>query len=191
MLILVRHGETTANADGLLSGRVDVELTDRGLRQARAVARAVGPVDRLVSSPLSRAQATAGAWDQAIETDERFVEMHYGDFDGRRLADVPADIWSSWRRDIGFTPPGGESIAALGTRVRAGLDELAPAARDADIVVVSHVSPIKAAVAWALGVDDAVAWRMHLATASVTRIVIGPAGPSLHAYNDTSHLTTV
>jgi len=43
---------------------------------------------------------------------------------------------------------------------------------------------IKAAVAWALGVGDEVAWRLHLATASVTRIGWGAGGPVLHRFNE-------
>jgi broad specificity phosphatase PhoE len=54
--------------------------------------------------------------------------------------------------------------------------------------VVTHVSPLKAAVAWALGVPDDVAWRMFVAPASVTRIGLGERGPALHAFNVTTHL---
>ena len=53
-----------------------------------------------------------------------------------------------------------------------------------DVVVVSHVSPIKAAVAWALGAGDQVVWHLHLATASVTRIGWGADVPVLHRYNE-------
>ena len=53
------------------------------------------------------------------------------------------------------------------------------------MVVVSHVSPIKAAVAWALGAGDEVVWRLYLATASITRIGWGDDGPVLHGYNET------
>ncbi len=53
------------------------------------------------------------------------------------------------------------------------------------MVVVSHVSPIKAAVAWALGAGDQVVWRLYLATASITRIGWGRDGPVLHRYNET------
>ena len=61
-------------------------------------------------------------------------------------------------------------------------------ARDRTVVVVSHVSPIKAAVAWALGVGPEVAWRSHLDPASITRIAIGPAGPVLRTFNEVAHL---
>ena len=60
MLIVARHGQTAANAAGLLLGRADVELDDTGRRQAAALAEAVGPADVVVSSPLRRAVQTAG-----------------------------------------------------------------------------------------------------------------------------------
>jgi len=99
-------------------------------------------------------------------------------------------LWWRWRADPGFAPSGGESLAHVGARVRDACAELFAVAgqgarADADVVVVSHVSPIKAAVAWALGVGDAVVWRLYLATASITRIGWGADGPVLHRYNET------
>jgi broad specificity phosphatase PhoE len=61
-------------------------------------------------------------------------------------------------------------------------------ARDRDVVVVTHVSPIKAAVAWALGVGDEVAWRMWVGPASITRIGVADAVPSLRSFNEIGHL---
>jgi broad specificity phosphatase PhoE len=89
---------------------------------------------------------------------------------------------------VTFTPPGGESLVALGQRVRTALDELFPMAGDGTVVVVTHVSPIKAAVAWALGVGEEVAWRTHVTPASITRIRVGAGGPVLAGFNDVSHL---
>jgi broad specificity phosphatase PhoE len=100
------------------------------------------------------------------------------------LADVPADVWATWRADPAWAPPGGESLTDVGARVRAACVDLADEAATRDVVVVSHVSPIKAAVAWALGVGDAVAWRMFLDVAGVCRIATGPSGPSLRSYNE-------
>ena len=188
MLILVRHGQTVNNAEGRLLGRADPPLTELGRRQAATLAAAVGHVDRVISSPLARARETAAVFGAAVEIDEQWVEIDYGDYDGRPLADVPAELWQRWRTDAGFAPPNGESLAAVGQRVRAACDELVAEARDRQVVVVSHVSPIKAAVAWALGVGDEVAWRLFLDVASVSRVGVGPQGPVLRTYNDTTHL---
>jgi broad specificity phosphatase PhoE len=183
VLLLVRHGETAPNLERRLLGRDDPPLTVRGEEQARALAEQLPRPDRVVSSPLQRAVATAGAFGVPVEVDERWIELDYGEFDGLVHTDVPADTWTRWRADPSFAPPGGESLAALGVRVREACTELAPAASSEVVVVVSHVSPIKAAVAWALGVPDGVAWRMFVEDASVSRVDIGPAGPTVRWFN--------
>ena len=192
MLHVIRHGRTEANAAGLLLGHLDPELDEVGERQALAVARAIGPVDRVVCSPLLRTRRTAEAFSvrdgSPVEVDERWIEMDYGEFDGRPLAEVSLDTWESWRTDLDWAPPGGESHRALGLRVRAALDDLFEASRTSELVVVTHVSPIKAALAWVLGVGDEVVWRTFVAPASVMTVGAGLAGPSLRGFNDTAHL---
>lgn len=163
-------------------------LTELGVRQAQAIADAIAAPSRVVSSPLTRARDTAACFGMPVEVDERWVELDYGVHDGAPLRDVPSEVWARWRDDVEFAPERGESLAALGVRVRAACDELADEIVDSDIVVVSHVSPIKAAVAWALGVDDRIAWRMHLEVAAICRIAAGPVGPVLRSFNETSHL---
>jgi probable phosphoglycerate mutase len=195
VLVLLRHGESTANAAGVLLGRTDAPLTKKGERQAAALAGLLGPVVRLVSSPLARARDTAGALGLGlpVEIDDRWVEVDYGEHEGRRLTDVPADVWQRWRSDPTYRPEGGETLAEVGRRVAgacAGLfDAEGDGARDpdGDVVVVSHVSPIKAAVAWALGVTGGLDWRLHLSTGSLTRIGWGATGPVLHTYNAGPH----
>jgi broad specificity phosphatase PhoE len=73
-------------------------------------------------------------------------------------------------------------------RVASLLEELAVPARGGEVIVVSHVSPIKAGVAWALGVGVEASWRMSLAVSSVTRIVTSDRGPALLCYGETGHL---
>ena len=87
-----------------------------------------------------------------------------------------------------FVPGGGESLAALGLRVRAACEELLEEARGRDVIVVSHVSPIKAALAWTLGAGDEASWRMFVQVASIARVGVGPWGPSLHSFNERPQL---
>jgi broad specificity phosphatase PhoE len=184
VLIIVRHGQTAPNAEGVLLGRADPPLTELGRRQAAALAAALGRPDRLVSSPLQRARDTAAAFGQPVQIDERWIELDYGELDGVASEAVSEQVWDRWRSDPGFAPEGGESLLTLGERVRAACRDLAEEAAVADIVVVSHVSPIKAAVAWALGTGDEVAWRLYVYDASVTRIRTGPAGAVLVGFNE-------
>jgi broad specificity phosphatase PhoE len=213
LIILLRHGRTEANAQGLLLGRADPVLDELGRTQAAAAGAALSAsadVRRIVTSPLARCRATAeivagvvGAHGDSavdvevdVEVDERWIELDYGELDGTPVADVPAATWATWQADLTWAPPGGESHEDLGERVRAACDDLTSppggaGVDDGDVLVVSHVSPIKAAVAWALGVGDEVAWHLFLAPASITRIA-PPGGRSarrsLHTFNETAHL---
>ncbi len=192
MLILVRHGESVANAQGLLLGRTDAELTDAGRAQAVAARSLLrGPVVEVRTSPLSRARHTAEllAFGLPVTVDDRWIEVDYGEFECQPLRGIPAEVWQRWRRDRHFRPEGGETLAQVDQRIAGACDELfatdgAGARRaDGDVVVVSHVSPIKAAVAWALGTAD-LYWRLHLRTASVTRIGWNRDAPILHGFNE-------
>jgi broad specificity phosphatase PhoE len=191
MLILVRHGETEANAHGLLSGRVDSALSEKGRRQAARVAAALDrrdPETRVISSPLARTVATAEiiAGDVGkIEIDERWIELDYGELDGTALTAVPEETWARWRADPDFIPAGGESLRACGARVAEACTELLVDAAERDVVVVTHVSPIKAAAVWAMGVGDEVTWRLYVAPGSITRIGCRPHGPVLLSFNET------
>jgi broad specificity phosphatase PhoE len=191
VLILVRHGQTAANAAGLLLGRADLALTELGRRQAKALAAALPVPAKVVSSPLRRAVETAEAFGLPVEIDDRWIEIDYGDFDGLPITEVGADVWTEWRADPTFAPPNGESFEQLDARVWDACEARAPEAGRDDVVVVSHVSPIKAAVAWALDVPGAIAWRMHLDVASITRVAVGSRSPSLLTFNDTAHLPPV
>jgi broad specificity phosphatase PhoE len=183
MLLLVRHGETAANVGGLLLGRADPPLTSRGREQARSLPDALPTPDRVIASPLRRALDTAAAFGLAVEVDQRWIELDYGALDGRPASSIPPDAWERWRSDPTVAPGGGEPLAILGERVREACSSLLHDAAGGVVVVVTHVSPIKAAVAWALAVPDDVAWRMYVEDASVTRIDIGPGGPVLRWFN--------
>ena len=193
MIDFVRHGQTAHNRDGLLQGRVDLELSERGLAQAERVASryAGASVARVVSSPLRRARQTAAAIAAVtgcdVEIDERLLELDYGEWDGRPLGEIAPEQWAAWRADPNFAPPGGESLVAVTARVAAFCAERLDA--DDRVVAVSHVSPIKAAVAWALGVPEGVTFRMQLGLASITTVGARPDGAGyLLSFNDSAHL---
>lgn len=183
VLLLVRHGETLANRRGHLLGRADPPLTSTGWEQARALAAWLPPPDAVVSSPLQRAWQTAGAFAVDIRVDERWIELNYGPYDEQAVDALTPEVWARWRSDERFTPPGIETLASVGGRVRAACDELSAVARSSVVVVVTHVSPIKAALAWALGVTDRIAWRMFVEDASVSRIDIESTGPVVRWFN--------
>jgi probable phosphoglycerate mutase len=193
VIALVRHGQTEANARRLLLGRADPPLSDVGRAQAGAVAGMLAgdePPIAVVSSPLRRARETAACiadvFSLDVDEEPAVIEMDYGEWDERPLAEIPAEVWTGWRDDVDFAAPGGESLRAVQQRVSECMERLMPRAVDGTIVVVSHVSPIKAAALWALGLTDRpeLAWRLRLDLASVTRVAPGPLGPLLLSFNE-------
>jgi len=191
VLVLVRHGETEGNAARQLLGRAESPLTARGRSDATALGAALGPVSRLVSSPLGRARHTAEALDWTCPSRSTNGGSKWTTASSRAAPCGPsprAVVAVEGRLHV--CAPGGESLAEVGVRVRAACDELFGRAGEGargvgDVVVVSHVSPVKAAVAWALGAGDDMVWRLYLATASMTRIGWGQDGPVLRGYNET------
>jgi len=188
VIIVVRHGRTEANASGLLLGRADPPLDDLGRAQADAIARVLTGVVRVVASPLRRAQETAAALGLPVETDERWIELDYGEWDERPIAEIPAAAWTTWRDDPSFRPPGGETLGELNRRVRAACADLAAEPLDGDVVVVTHVSPLKSAVAWALEVHEELSWHLFVAPGSITRIDRRDDRCVLLSFNEVAHL---
>jgi len=201
-LYLVRHGRTDANARGELLGRRDPDLDEVGEQQAAALASAlremIGPTSAVViSSPLQRTMSTAAQIGRRFwvtpRVDERWIELDYGEFEGSPLAKIPTPTWSEWRNDPNFAPPGGERLGDVRARVAEAIGSLVAAAADAPldyatVIVVSHVAPIKAAVAEVLGTSDSISWRMHLDQASITTVDWRPAGAVLLGFNDVAHI---
>jgi alpha-ribazole phosphatase len=188
VLILLRHGRTAANKAGLLQGRLDQDLDEFGVEQARRSAEVLldeFDVDAVIASPLKRAQQTAAAFEMPVDTDERWIELAYGKYEGVPHADVPSEVWQAWSDDFHYVPEGGESLASLDDRVRGACDDIIERATDETIVVVSHVSPMKSAVGWALGTDIGISWRCHLDHASICRIDFRSRRPILHTFNRT------
>ena len=192
MIELARHGQTEANRDALLVGRIDPPLTELGVAQAERLAGALesSHAVRVISSPLTRTVQTAtiiaDVLGLAVETDDRIIEMDYGAWDGMPLAEVPIETWRAWRTDPEFRPPDGESLRDVSRRVAAAMGEWLTA--DEPIIAVTHVSPIKAALTWALGAPDQMTWRMFVEVASISRVGLRQGAPCMLGFNDTAHL---
>jgi broad specificity phosphatase PhoE len=172
VLLLVRHGETEANRRAQYLGRADIELTARGVAQVAAMRRILPRPDVVVSSPLRRARQTAEALSASIEIDARWIELDYGPLDLQPIGHVAADLSERWRRDAEFAPPGVETLSALSARVNKACDDLVGRAQTSVVIVVTHVGPIKAALAWALDVPVTIADRLFVEDAGLSRIDI-------------------
>lgn len=191
MIILIRHGQTTSNASSLLVGRGDPTLTELGETQARAIRPLLENVREVWTSPLQRARDTARLALPHLEAKvtESFIEVDYGSLDGQPLSTVTSEQWRAFERDHDLVFGGGESLADVDARVHAELDRLLADetsllhSREHHLAIVSHVSPIKSAMVWALGVPTSTVWRMHLSNGSITTITTRMASPALLHYN--------
>ncbi len=191
MIVLIRHGQTTTNAQRLLVGRSDPALTALGERQARALAPYLVGVVAVWVSPLRRARETAALALPHLEAreSEAFIEVDYGSLDGQPLSALTDEHRRAFEQDHDVAFGGGESLAAVDRRVHRELDALL-ADRESllhdparHLAIVSHVSPIKSAAVWALGVAGSTAWRTRLDNGSITTIATRGPVPSLVHFN--------
>jgi probable phosphoglycerate mutase len=192
VIILIRHGQTTTNEKGLLVGRSDSELTELGERQALALRPLLGGVREVWASSLRRSRVTAALAVPHLEAtvNDAFIEVDYGTLDGQPLSVVSAEQWRAFEGDHYKALGGdGESLASVDQRVHAVLDALLADrssllhSHQHHLAVVSHVSPIKSAMVWALGVPGSVAWRTRLDNGSITTISIRRSTPALVHFN--------
>jgi probable phosphoglycerate mutase len=197
-MLLVRHGETALSVERRFSGTSDPGLTERGRAQAQAVAeRLTGwDVAAVVSSPRVRTQQTAAAIAGVLGIDPVIdagvAETDFGEWEGHTFAEIrerwPEDI-KAWLADPDVAPPGGESFSATFARVETARARLVAEHSGATVVVVSHVTPIKAMVREALGAPAHVLFRVHLDPASLSTIDSYAGGIGVvRLLNDTSHL---
>lgn len=198
-LILLRHGQTEMSAKRLYSGRSNPPLSEIGEQQAKAAARFIagrGGIDAVVASPLERCQQTAryaaDALGLEVETIEGLVELDFGEWDGlsfNEASERDPELHAKWLQDPKVAPPGGESLQASFRRVKAVHAELEQRFAGKNVLVVSHVTPIKSLLRLALGATGAVYHRMHLDLASISIVEFYADGPTcVRSMNDTGHL---
>lgn len=196
--ILLRHGETPLSSEKRFAGIGEIPLTDAGVEQARAAAKALAgrAIDAIVCSPLKRTRQTAQEVSDVlgvpVRTDEGFRETDFGDWEGYTFAEVrerwPAEL-ESWLADPSVAPPHGESFTATARRVRTARDKLLVRFRQQTVLVVSHVTPIKLLVRSALEAPPSSLYRMYLDVASLSEVDWYADGPAvLTLFNDTHHL---
>ncbi|GAA1306784.1 bifunctional RNase H/acid phosphatase [Saccharothrix xinjiangensis] len=198
-LHLLRHGQTELSVARRYSGRGNPRLTEVGRGQAEAAARRLGKlagVAAVVSSPLARAQETARAVAAAtgaeLTTHEGLVETDFGEWEGLTFTEAAQrdpDVHGRWLSDPTVPAPGGESFDEVLRRARRVKTDLIARYGGADVVVVSHVTPIKQLLRTALDVGPSLLFRLHLDLASLSVVEFYPDGhASVRLVNDTSHL---
>jgi len=205
-LLLVRHGATANNSEARYTGQTDAPLSALGERQAQALGRrlATMPLAALISSDLQRAHVTAEAiatlhqpQPLAIERDSDLREIAMGAWEGQRFADVAAqepELLAAWRTDPErVAPPGGETVAQLGTRITQALDRWQARYADAGapVVWVTHGGVIGVLLCHLLGMDVKRRGQFRRDNTSLTEIALETPYATLLRLNDTAHLATL
>lgn len=176
----VRHAPVRED-EGLIYGQKDLNCDCSDTVVFNAVARVL-PRDAVwYASSLKRTHQTAAAiWAAGLERpaelaiDSAFSEQHLGEWQGRNRAEFfasrPPEIASFWFAPANERAPGGESFNDMFDRVRAAVERLTDAHRGKDIVVAAHGGPIKAAIAYALGLAADSGFAFIIDNCSVTRL---------------------
>ncbi|HEX5596975.1 MAG TPA: MSMEG_4193 family putative phosphomutase [Micromonosporaceae bacterium] len=196
ILLLLRHGRTTANADGGLAGHQPVELDETGRAQASAVGvRLRGlPLAAVVTSPLIRCRQTLelALPDASVVAEEGLIECGYGAWEGQSLKKLAKDpLWPVVQQHPSAAVfPEGEAMAAMAARAVAAVRRWdarinAEQGPEALWLACSHGDVIKAIVADALGVHLDSFQRIVVDPASVSVIRYTPVRPFVLRLNDT------
>jgi len=197
--LLLRHGQTRLSAERRFAGRGDIPLTETGRLQAAAAATWLAErsgIEKIVTSPLQRARHTADAVAAAtgapLQVEDGLAETDFGKWEGLTFAEAAQrwpDEMSAWLGSADVAPPGGESFAAVASRVRAALDRLLAESQPSTLLLVSHVTPIKTLVCQAMLAPPAAMFRLHLDVASLSEIDWYADGPAVvRSLNDTAYL---
>jgi probable phosphomutase (TIGR03848 family) len=195
-LLLLRHGRTTANADGGLAGRQPVELDETGRAQAMAVGKRLAglPLGAVVSSPLIRCRQTLelSLPDAAPAIEDGLIECGYGEWEGQPLKKLAKEpLWPVVQlHPSAAVFPGGEAMAGMAARAVGAVrrwDATVTAAHGPEALwlACTHGDIIKAIVADALGLHLDQFQRIVADPASVTVIRYTPTRPFLLRLNDT------
>ncbi len=197
-LLLVRHGQISANREGRWHGSTDCQLTWRGKRQAKRTSAHLGKhgpeIHAIFSSPLQRCVQTANAFSATLEVEVQIEhdlrEYAIGEWENmpfKELVEVH-DFIAKATDNPNFAPPGGESLNGVADRMVEALQSIdARHGPEATVLVVSH----GAAMAVALGVlldGDPSKWvEYQFGNCALTELIMAP-NAYVNYYNTTQHL---
>ena len=180
---LLRHFPTQWNAERRLQGRTDIPLSSEARSLLRTLRLPKTWIDaRIVASPLGRARETAEILSsEPVSTDPRFVELSWGDWEGRTARDLARDPkidfrpTHEWDRDT--KAPNGESAREAWERIRPALAELA--ATPEPVLIITHKALMRVVLgqAWRGDAPEIKRGRLYPLTLGSTGLVSDPGAP--------------
>lgn len=196
-ILLVRHGQTNANATGFYMGWSDEDLNELGYTQARRLSArfASMPIASIYTSPLRRAYTTAAILAEphklGLTVLDDLIEIQLGDWQGLHMDEIKKrwpKLWQQSRTDPSeLTMPNGESYMQVTERAVQALKMVAEANRGKQAAIVTHEVIVKVLIAHVLGVSNSIYRRIEVDNASLSLIRVNN-NPQLIKLNDTLHL---
>ena len=183
-LYLIRHGETEWSRARRHTGRTDLPLSPAGEAEAKALGQHLRglEVDRVLSSPLTRATATAqlAGFGDRVELTDTLLEFDYGDYEGLTSAEIRATHpgWDLFRDGC----PGGETVEAAAARARKLLDSLIDT--EGRIMLFSHGHQLRILTTCYLGFPPDAARHLFLGTASLSVLGTEHHWPAILLWNE-------
>jgi probable phosphoglycerate mutase len=183
-LYLVRHGETEWSRARRHTSRTDLPLSPAGEAEAKALGDHLRglEVDRVLSSPLTRATTTArlAGFGDRVEHTDALLEVDYGDYEGLTTPEIRTSRpgWNLFRDGC----PGGETVQDATGRARALLAELT--ATDGRALLFSHGHQLRILTACFLGLPPDAARHLFLGTASLSVLGIEHHWPAIFLWNE-------
>ena len=177
LILAARHPRPRVGSR-ICYGRLDVALAEPAARGAAAlIAIAGAPIERIITSPLSRAQdvarVIAASTGAPLHADDRLAEMDFGAWEGQAWGAIPRAEIDAWAADpLGYRPGGGEAVADVLRRVRRAWTGIASSADTT--LVVTHAGPIRCLLHIARGIPILDAIQASIAFGSITRLDATP-----------------
>jgi alpha-ribazole phosphatase/probable phosphoglycerate mutase len=175
-LDLMRHGEPIGGRK--YRGQIDDPLSEKGWAQMHAAVGETAPWTRIVSSPLLRcrafAETLADRHGLLLAFDERLKEVGFGTWEGKSAAEIEQEAPGTLARfkadPVNARPAGAEPLADFYARVAAALDDMLAQYPGQHVLLVGHAGVMRMALGWALHIPLENAYRIEVATASLTRL---------------------
>lgn len=198
LIYLVRHGETSWNRKEVFRGRKDIALSERGKKEAEAIAGALlkEEIDFIISSPLKRARETATPLARIkklkLIVDEGLIDMDFGLWEGLTLQEVKARypalyaLWKNHPERVKF--PEGESLKTVQKRAMSALERVTKTRKNNNGVVVTHRVVAKVILLSVLGAGLENFWRVKQDLGCINIIERQDSGWILHGLNYVDHL---
>jgi broad specificity phosphatase PhoE len=196
-LLLIRHGQTVANAEGRWQGHADGELDSTGRHQAAMLARTIPVLDVLYASPLSRAAETADAIAKvqtlAVQLHPDLKEIGFGSWEGlspEQIAETYPEEFQSFRSGVDLPRGGnGETFAGVRHRMSSALGSIVAANPGRTVGVVSHGGATRAYLTEILGIPSEERRRIDgLGNTHYGRLAFTGRGPTVVSWNLGPHL---